>query len=145
MAALARDSGSMSSGGTVQRWLERHVFNPPCKAFLHWGVAPRCFVRLETTGHRSGLRRQTPVGGAVDGPAVWLVAEHGTRCAWVRNLVTDPRVRVKAGRRWLAGLAATLPEDDAWARRRAIDASNGLAGRADGLIVPGEPGMFRGR
>jgi len=124
----------MSSASALQRWLERRVFNPPCRAFLRWGVAPRCFVLLETTGHRSGLRRQTPVGGTVDGPTAWLVAEHGTGCAWVRNLLADPRVRVKTGRRWRSGRAVTLPDDDAWARRRAIDASNGLAGQVDGLF-----------
>ncbi|CAN5460697.1 hypothetical protein BH18ACT8_BH18ACT8_07670 [soil metagenome] len=46
--------------------------------------------------------------------------EHGYQAAYVRNIQSDPRVRVKLGRTWLAGTATLLPDDDALARQRQI-------------------------
>src|SRR3954453_19207646 len=67
---------------------------------------------LETTGRRSGQPRRVPVGDGLRGEAFWIVAEHGRRADYVRNLQADPRVRVKVGRRWLSGTAHVLPDDD---------------------------------
>ena len=124
----------MSRPGRLQRGLERYVFNPVTRSGLRLGVAPRAFALLETTGRRTGRTRLTPVGGAVDGSAFWLVAEHGTRCGYVQNLMAAPAVRVKLKRRWLRGTASVVPDDDPYARRRAIDRRNGLVGRADGVF-----------
>jgi hypothetical protein len=46
-------------------WAEKHLANPPLRALLRLGLAPRAFALLETTGRRTGRRRLTPVGGAV--------------------------------------------------------------------------------
>jgi deazaflavin-dependent oxidoreductase (nitroreductase family) len=101
---------------------------------LRHGLAPRAFGLLETTGRRSGQPRQTPVGGLLDGDSYWLVSEHGTGCAYVLNLVANREVRIKVRRRWYAGEAELLPDDDTPARRRAIVAGTGLLGRADGVF-----------
>jgi deazaflavin-dependent oxidoreductase (nitroreductase family) len=74
-------------------------------------------VILETTGRRSGLPRRTPVGKAIVGDTLWVVAEHGRRAAYVRNIEADPRVRVKVGSRWRGGTARPLPDDD-WRERQ---------------------------
>ena len=66
---------------------------------LRGGFAPRAFALLETTGRRTGLARQTPVGNGLDGDTFWLVAAHGAQADYVRNLQAEPRVRVKAGGR----------------------------------------------
>lgn len=124
----------MAKGGPLQRWLEMYVFNPLVRIGLQAGIAPRAFALLETTGRRSGARRLTPVGNGLDGLTFWIVAEHGMRCDYVKNLVTDPAVRVKVKRRWYSGTAALVADDDGLARRRQIDASNGWIGRADGVI-----------
>ena len=87
---------------------------------------------LETTGRRSGVPRRTPVGKAVDGDTLWIVAEHGRRAAYVRNIEADPRVRVKLGRRWRSGRARTLPDDDPIARQRTMPRSNALVVRLMG-------------
>jgi deazaflavin-dependent oxidoreductase (nitroreductase family) len=87
---------------------------------LRAGVAPRAFALLETTGRRTGLARQTPVGNGLDGDTFWLVAVHGTQADYVRNLQARPRVRVKAGGAWRAGTAVVLPGDDARARSRTL-------------------------
>jgi hypothetical protein len=57
------------------------------------------------------------------------VAEHGRRAAYVRNIVANPRVRVKVGRRWLAGTAVLLDEDDA------VKRTHELGLRLNGAIV----------
>jgi deazaflavin-dependent oxidoreductase (nitroreductase family) len=87
---------------------------------LRKGIAPRAFALLETTGRRTGLPRQTPVGDGCVGDTFWLVAAHGTQADWVRNLQVHPAVRVKIGRRWRTGIAVVLPEDDALARSRSL-------------------------
>jgi deazaflavin-dependent oxidoreductase (nitroreductase family) len=87
---------------------------------LRRGFAPRAFALLETTGRRSGLARHTPIGNGLVGEVFWLVAAHGTRADYVRNLAADPRVRVKIGRQWRTGTAMVLPGDDATARSRTL-------------------------
>ncbi|MHB8681430.1 MAG: nitroreductase/quinone reductase family protein [Acidimicrobiales bacterium] len=116
------------------RFVERHITNPPWKALLRLGVAPRAFALVETTGRRSGQRRRTPVGGRFEGQTFWIVAAGGERSAYVLNLLAQPRVRVKVGRRWRSGTAEVVPDDDGLARRRWIDAGNGLVGRFDGVL-----------
>jgi deazaflavin-dependent oxidoreductase (nitroreductase family) len=74
------------------------------------------------------------VGNGLDGDVFWLVSEHGRQGGYVKNLIANPRVRVKVGRHWYAGTAAIIDDDDAHARRRRIDNANGLVGRADGVI-----------
>ena len=131
----------------LQRWVEKRVTNPPMRAALRLGIAPRAFALLETTGRISGQRRLTPVGNGLDGKVFWLVSENGARADYVRNLVADPRVRVKIGRRWYAGRAAAEADDDGMARRERIDQRNGVVGRFDGAIfrssVSGTPLTIR--
>jgi deazaflavin-dependent oxidoreductase (nitroreductase family) len=114
-------------------WAEKHLANPPLRALLRLGLAPRAFALLETTGRRTGRRRLTPVGNGLDGDVFWLIAARGHRCSYVANLTTSPRCRVKAGRRWHAGTAAFLQDDDPLGRRAGLDQANGIIGRLDGL------------
>ena len=94
------------------------VINPLVKAAVEAGVAPPTVALLETTGRRSGEPRRTPVGNGLDGDVFWIVAEHGRRSAYVRNIEADPRVRVRVGRRWRSGVAQLLPHDDPRRRQR---------------------------
>ena len=87
---------------------------------LRRGIAPRAFALLETTGRRTGLPRQTPVGNGCIGDTFWLVAAHGTQADWVRNLQVHPAVRVKVGQLWRTGTAVVLADDDALARSRTL-------------------------
>lgn len=114
--------------------MEKYVFNPVPRLLLRLGLAPRHFALLETTGCKSGQRRQTPIGGARFGQEFWLVSEHGTGCAYVRNLMGDPSVRVKVRRTWHSGRATVMPDDDPMARHRRIAEANGWVGRADGVF-----------
>jgi deazaflavin-dependent oxidoreductase (nitroreductase family) len=93
------------------------LLNPLVRAAARAGLPLPGYVLLETTGRRSGQPRQVPVGKALEGDTLWIVAEHGLRAAYVRNIQANPRVRVRLGRRWRTGTAHVLPDDD-WRDRQ---------------------------
>jgi deazaflavin-dependent oxidoreductase (nitroreductase family) len=124
----------VASRRVVQHRIEVYLLNPGMRALIRAGLAPTIFAVVETTGRRTGLRRTTPVTVARDGNVIWLVAEHGWRCGYVQNISARPQVRLKIGRRWHAGTATLLPNDDAWARRKGMDRLTGWMGRADGIF-----------
>ncbi len=98
----------LRGGNTVLSWQLRH------------GLAPRAFALLQTTGRRSGLPRQVPVGNGRVGDTFWVVAAHGRQSDWVRNIEKDPRVRVLVDRGWYRGTAALMPDDDTERRSRSL-------------------------
>ncbi|MGW0912299.1 nitroreductase/quinone reductase family protein [Streptomyces sp. NPDC002784] len=87
---------------------------------------------LETTGRTSGLPRRTPVGGRRIGDSFWLVSEFGERSQYVRNILADPKVRVRVHGRWHEGTAHLMPEDDPVARLRTLPRFNSAAVRLIG-------------
>ncbi|MBX9399635.1 nitroreductase family deazaflavin-dependent oxidoreductase [Streptomyces sp. TRM72054] len=87
---------------------------------------------LETTGRKSGLPRQTPVGGRRIGRAFWLVSEYGEKSQYVRNIQANPRVRIRIKGEWHVGTAHLVPEDDARARLRSLPWVNSAGVRAVG-------------
>ena len=95
-----------------------HIVNPLVRSAVSAGVAPPSIAILETTGRRSGEPRRTPVGNGLDGDTFWIVAEHGRRAAYVRNIEANPRVRVKVGGAWRPGTARVLDDDDPRERQR---------------------------
>jgi deazaflavin-dependent oxidoreductase (nitroreductase family) len=113
-------------------FLSTRLFNPLVKAATNAGLAVPTVVILETTGRKSGRPRRTPVGKAVDGDTVWIVAEHGRKAAYVRNIEADPRVRIKIGRRWRTGTAHVMPDDDPRARQRSMPSMNATVVRLMG-------------
>jgi deazaflavin-dependent oxidoreductase (nitroreductase family) len=108
-----RFDGNVPSAKTrVVRFTQKYLLNPPVRALFALGLVPPTHALLETTGRRSGLPRQNPVGNGLDGDTFWIVAEHGHDANYVRNLEANPRVRVKIGHRWRTGTATVLPDDD---------------------------------
>jgi deazaflavin-dependent oxidoreductase (nitroreductase family) len=116
----------------VSSFLSTRLLNPFVKAASRAGVPLPGVAILETTGRRSGLPRRTPVGKALDGDTLWIVAEHGRRAAYVRNIEANPRVRVKLGRHWRSGVAQTLPGDDPRTRQRTMPKLNAVVVRVMG-------------
>lgn len=114
-------------------FLEQRVVNPFMRRLLLAGLAPKAFALLETTGRRTGRPRLTPVGNGMEDHVFWLVSEHGTRSHYVQNLLANPRVRIKVGRRWRDGSATLVPGEDGHQRRRRLDRANGLVGWIDGF------------
>lgn len=104
----------------VSTLLSAKLFNPVVNAAARAGLPTPSVVILETTGRRSGEPRRVPVTRALDGDTLWIVTEHGRRAGYVRNIEANPRVRVRAGRRWRAGTAHVLHDDDWRARQRAM-------------------------
>lgn len=101
------------------RLLQRSVINPIVRRAA--GGAHSRYALLETVGRKSGSPRVTPVANGLSGNTFWIVAEHGRGAGYVRNLESQPKVRVKVGGRWHSGTAHVLPDDDAQARLLAID------------------------
>jgi deazaflavin-dependent oxidoreductase (nitroreductase family) len=105
------------------------VLNPPIRAAIRAGLAPPFYAILETTGRRTGRRRQLPVANGLDRDTFWLICALGEDAAYLRNIRADPRVRIKARparlrdgvrMQWRTGTAHPMPQDDARARQRSL-------------------------
>ena len=116
----------------VSTFLSVRLFNPLVRAAARAQLPLFGIAILETTGRRSGRARRTPVGRAVDGDTIWIVAEHGRRAAYVRNIEADPHVRILLRRRWRTGVARAVPEDDPIARLRTLPRIHAASVRAMG-------------
>jgi deazaflavin-dependent oxidoreductase (nitroreductase family) len=141
---LARPSAAIAAstryGAQVKlrlvRALQRHVVNPPVRLLFALGLVPPGWALLETIGRRSGQPRRTPIGDGRIGDRFWIIAEHGHRAAYVRNLQANPRVRVRQGRQavWRTGTAHVVPDDDPRARQRTL-AGTSLTRRLNAFAV----------
>ncbi len=102
--------------------LQKYVLNPPIKMLFAVGVVPPGYALLETIGRKTGKARRTPVGNARVGQQFWIVAEHGMKAGYVRNIKENPRVRLKLREgfraRWDTGTAHLLWDDDPRERQR---------------------------
>jgi deazaflavin-dependent oxidoreductase (nitroreductase family) len=102
--------------------LQKFLLNPPIKFAFAVGLAPPGYALLETIGRKSGKPRRTPVGNGRVGQQFWLVAEHGMKAGYVRNIAKNPQVRLKLRDgfrlRWHSGRARLLSDDDPRERQR---------------------------
>jgi deazaflavin-dependent oxidoreductase (nitroreductase family) len=98
----------------------RYVFNPVVRGLFRLGLPVPGTAILETVGRKSGQPRRNPVTNGRDGGVFWIVAEHGRRASYVRNIEANPRVRIRIGRRWGKGTARLMPDDDPRERLRYI-------------------------
>ena len=105
----------------VSRALGKYAVNPVVKVIA--GYAP-WWSLLETTGRKSGRPWRNPVGNGLHGNTFWIVAEHGHKAGYVKNIKANPRVRLRVGGRWRSGLAHVLEDDDAHARQRTLGSFN---------------------
>ena len=103
--------GRQSTKRRLSKAFTVRVVNPLVRRLLEWGVPGTGTALLETTGRRSGLPRRVPVGNGLRGDEFWIVTEHGRAADYVKNIQSDPRVRVKVGRRWRSGTAHIVDED----------------------------------
>jgi deazaflavin-dependent oxidoreductase (nitroreductase family) len=122
--------------------VQKYFLNPPIKLLFALGVVPPGYALLETIGRKSGKPRRTPVGNGRVGEEFWIVAEHGREAGYVRNIESNPRVRLKLRdglrAKWYGGTAHLLPDDDPRERQRWLaknvpgSASNAAAVRVFG-------------
>jgi deazaflavin-dependent oxidoreductase (nitroreductase family) len=116
----------------ISTFMSTKLLNPFVRAATNAGIPLPTIVILETIGRKSGQARRTPVGKAIEGDTLWIVAEHGRRAGYVRNIEANPRVRVKVGRRWRAGTAHPMPGDDPRERQRTMPRLNAATVRLMG-------------
>src|SRR5258706_9644888 len=97
---------------SIVHFLQKYLFNPPIKLLFAIGVVPPGYALLETTGRRTGKARRTPVGNGRVGAQFWIVAEHGQKAGYVRNIAVSRRggVEIRDGlrARWDRGTAQLL-------------------------------------
>ena len=96
------------------------MFNPVVRGLFRIGLPAPGTAILETIGRKSGRPRRTPVTNGLGDEVFWIVAEHGRRASYVRNIEANPRVRIRIGRRWREGTARLVPDDDPRERLRYI-------------------------
>src|ERR1700730_9649316 len=102
--------------------LQKYVLNPPIKLLFAICVVPPGYALLETTRRKTGKARRTPVGDARVGDRLWIVAEHGIKAGYVRNIKENTRVRLKLREgcrvRWHTGTPHLLCDHDPLERQR---------------------------
>ncbi|MFD6158790.1 nitroreductase family deazaflavin-dependent oxidoreductase [Nocardia sp. NPDC060256] len=103
-----------------ERLLGRYLVNPAVGLLDRIGIRSALLAELETTGAKTGQPRRVPVTVSVDDQGAWLISQHGRRSGWARNIVADPKVRLRQGKRWFTGTAAFVPDDDVVARARSF-------------------------
>jgi deazaflavin-dependent oxidoreductase (nitroreductase family) len=113
----------------VVTWMQRHLANPVARRVARYMPGQAI---IETVGRRSGLPRQTPVGGQLEGSTFWVVTEFGRASNYVRNMEENPKVRVQLKGKWHTGTAHLLPDDDVKARLRRLPRLNSLSVRMVG-------------
>jgi deazaflavin-dependent oxidoreductase (nitroreductase family) len=104
-------------------------------------VSPEAkYLYLTTIGRRSGLPRQIEIWFTRHAGRYYLVAEHGVKARWVRNLLAEPAVDVRVGRRSFRGRARLV---DARSERELVagvrERSKAKYGWGAGLVVEVEP------
>jgi deazaflavin-dependent oxidoreductase (nitroreductase family) len=138
-AAGAPPSRVRAAKRRLVRPLTNRVVNPLVRPLVERGLLGPGWALLETRGRRSGRPRVVPVGNGLRGGAFWIVTEHGYHADYVRNIMADPRVRVRVGGRWRSGRAELLPDEDPYTRlrrlRRPINDALLLAVGTEQLVV----------
>jgi hypothetical protein len=97
------------------------------RVFNHWVAAPLIragggpllttpvagsILLLRTTGRKSGLTREAPLGYTVIDGRIVVVAGYGRGAHWFRNAMTDPEVEVLLPGALIAGLRKRSPNRD---------------------------------
>ncbi|MFI9401241.1 nitroreductase/quinone reductase family protein [Nocardia sp. NPDC052316] len=103
-----------------ERLIGRYLANPAVGLLDRLGIRSALLAELETTGAKTGRPRRVPVTVSIDEQGAWLISQHGRRSGWARNIVADPKVRLRQGKRWYTGTAAFVPDDDVVARARSF-------------------------
>jgi deazaflavin-dependent oxidoreductase (nitroreductase family) len=93
---------------------------------------------LRTTGRKSGLPRDIPLGYAILDGCVYCIAGFGAETQWFRNIQADPVVEVVLPAATFRGIAEEVVDQDEWARAfRLLMTNMGPIGRATSGDVRG--------
>ncbi len=61
-------------------------------------------IKITVKGRRSGHEVTLPVWFVLEGKTLWLLPVHGSRTQWFRNVLADPTLTLRAGRRALTAM-----------------------------------------
>lgn len=111
--------------------LSRYLVNPLVTLAIRFRLV-NGWALLETRGRKTGKPRRNPVGNGLEGDTFWIVAEHGRKAGYVRNIAADPRVRLFVDGRWRTGTATVMPDDDPLERQQRLPGLNARMVRAVG-------------
>ena len=94
------------------------------------------FLYLTTTGRRSGMPREIEIWFTQVDDRYYVIAEHGARAQWVRNIRAESRVRVRVGEARVAAVGRVVDAGAEPDLHAAVEArSREKYGWGDGLIV----------
>ncbi|MDQ3692266.1 MAG: nitroreductase family deazaflavin-dependent oxidoreductase [Chloroflexota bacterium] len=98
----------------------RFFFKAPTMLYVD-GLAEimrrRCVLLLTTTGRRSGQPRKAGVSFMPEGDRFVIFSGWGVQSDWYRNLLAEPEVTIKVGRRTMRATAVPVADP---ARRREL-------------------------
>jgi deazaflavin-dependent oxidoreductase (nitroreductase family) len=94
------------------------------------------FLYLTTTGRKTGRAREIEIWFVERGGRIYILAEHGYKAHWVRNILANPSVTIRlAGRRWIATGRLLEPGADAELYTDVQNLARTKYGWGDGLPV----------
>jgi deazaflavin-dependent oxidoreductase (nitroreductase family) len=103
-------------------------------------VTEPTYLYLTTRGRKSGRPREIEIWFTRHEGRYYLVAEHGERAHWVRNLVANAHVQVRVGDAHFPARARVVDARKEPALAREIRArSENKYGWGDGLVVEIDP------
>lgn len=73
-------------------------------------MADNAYLYLTTTGRKTGLPREIEIWFIVHDGAFYVFAEGFREADWVKNVIRNPRVKVRVGDRALDATARVLDE-----------------------------------
>jgi deazaflavin-dependent oxidoreductase (nitroreductase family) len=97
-------------------WSRRKFRPPPSKLIqalyaLGLGrIIGRIVLLLSTTGRKTGLPRVTPLQYEEIDDDIYVASGKGTKAHWYRNILADPRVRVRVKSRRFPGTAEPVTD-----------------------------------
>ena len=104
------------------------------------GAKEPAYLYLTTTGRRSGVPREIEIWFTRWKGRFYIIAEHGERAQWVRNLRVNPRVQWRVGVTTFAGLARVIdPAADPTLHATVQARFRQKYGWGDGLVVELSP------
>lgn len=99
---------------TYPRWLLR-LFSKPPTFFYRIGLGPLLgskILLLTTLGRKSGLPRTTPLQYERIGEDYYVGSMRGAKADWYQNLVADPRLQLRVGRKMINAIAEPIDDAD---------------------------------
>ena len=107
-------------------------------------IASDPFLYLTTTGRRTGQPREIEIWFTERAGRYYVIAEHGERAQWVRNVRAQPRVSVRVAGRQFTGHARVV---DMRAESSLVGVVRSLSERkygwGEGLVVELTPDELR--